>query len=69
VKTNYFHSLILFSLLISAMTMALYAFRNYSNQELAFTVFFVVLALFFLTLVILGVFFNRKNSGMERRNR
>ena len=60
--------LILFSLLISAVTMGLFAYTNYTEGHPGYGLTFVFLCLFFIALVIWGVIRNyriskKKNNG------
>ena len=57
VKTN---PLILVGLTISSITMVLYAYRSYSNQEIGHGIIFTLLFTFLIGLVIWGIIRNKK---------
>lgn len=63
VKVN---PLILVALTISLITMVLYAYRSYSNQEIGNSVTFTILSFFILGLVIWGIFRNKKIEYANR---
>ncbi|MDT8860380.1 hypothetical protein N0O92_09050 [Alkalihalobacillus sp. MEB130] len=61
------HPFILIALLASSISMALYAYRNFSNQEIGFGVTFTLLSLFLIGLTISGFKRNRKiDAELER---
>ncbi|MCM3610532.1 hypothetical protein M4S82_04660 [Planococcus sp. MERTA32b] len=57
------HPLILVSLLFSSISMALYAFRNFSANETAYGIVFILLSIFMMGLVFYGIVRNRRVSG------
>ncbi len=54
------HPLIILALIISSISMALYAYRNYSNQEIGSGIVFTVLFIFLVGLVIHSIMRNKK---------
>lgn len=57
------HPLILVALLISSITMGLYAYRNFSEGETAYGLVFVLLCIFVLGLVLYGIVRNGRISS------
>ncbi|ARF18647.1 hypothetical protein [Sporosarcina ureae] len=57
VKINPF---ILLALTFTSITWALYAYRSYSNQEIAYGIIFTSLSIIFISLVIWGFVRNKK---------
>ncbi|GAB3792339.1 hypothetical protein [Virgibacillus kimchii] len=54
------HPFILLALTFSSISMAMYAYRNFANQEIGNGVIFSILFLFLVGLVISGFIRNRK---------
>ncbi|MFV8830131.1 hypothetical protein [Alkalihalobacterium sp. APHAB7] len=54
------HPLIILALLMSSISMALYAYRNYINQEIGYGVVFTVLFIFLIGIVIHSIMRNKK---------
>ncbi|WP_203332358.1 hypothetical protein [Planococcus beigongshangi] len=56
------HSFILAALLFSSIAMAMYAYQNFSIDEVGYGTVFAILCLFFVGLVIFGVMKNRETA-------
>jgi len=57
--------LLLFALSTSALSMGMYAYRNYTNQKVGFGIILSLLCLFFVGLVICGFVRNKKIDNKE----
>ncbi|WP_226641601.1 hypothetical protein [Mesobacillus subterraneus] len=51
---------IILSLILSSITMALYAYRNFANQELGYGIVFTALFLFLIGMALYGFIRNQK---------
>ncbi|WP_164217156.1 hypothetical protein [Virgibacillus sp. YIM 98842] len=60
------HPLILIALCFSSISMAMYAYRNFTNHETGNGIVFSVLFLFLVGLVIWGIIRNRKIKKESR---
>jgi len=58
--------LILVGLFISSISMSLYAYRSYSNQEMGHGIIFTLLFIFLIGLVIWGIVRNKKIDHKSR---
>lgn len=56
---------IIFSLILSSITMALYAYQNFANQEIGYGVVFTILFLFLIGMALYGLIRNQK---MNKKN-
>jgi NADH:ubiquinone oxidoreductase subunit K len=63
------HPLILVSLMISAITMALFAYRTYSLENTGNTAVFMGLAVFCGALAVSGAARNRKTAELNNRKK
>lgn len=54
------HPFIILSLTLSSITMALYAYQNFENQEIGYGIVFTVLFLFLSGMAIYGFIRNQK---------
>lgn len=54
------HPFLIFSLILSSITMALYAYRNFNNQEIGYGMVFSVLFLFLIGMAVYGFIRNKK---------
>jgi lipopolysaccharide export LptBFGC system permease protein LptF len=61
------HPLILLALCFSSISMAMYAYRNFANQEVGNSVVLTVLFIFFVGLVISGLIRNKKIKNESER--
>lgn len=59
------HPFILLALTLSSISMAMYAYRNFANQETGNGIVFSVLFLFLVGLVISGLVRNKKIKELE----
>lgn len=55
-----FHPLILLSLFINAIAMGMFTFENYEENNIGYTVTFIILCLFLIVLIIYGLIRNSK---------
>ena len=60
------HPLLILTLFISSISMSIYAYRGYSNQEIGQGIIFTLLFILFSGLVVLGIINNQK---IERENK
>ncbi|MDL4840233.1 hypothetical protein [Aquibacillus rhizosphaerae] len=61
------HPLIILALIMSSIAMALYAYRNYTNQEIGYGIVFTVLFIFLISMVIQSVRRNRKINNVNNK--
>ncbi len=54
---------IIFSLILSSITMALYAYHNSANQEIGYGVVFTILFLFLIGMALYGLIRNQKMNN------
>ncbi|UCZ54262.1 hypothetical protein LGQ02_05730 [Bacillus shivajii] len=54
------HPLIILTLIMSSISMGIYAYQNYTNQEMGYGILFTLLFIFLIGLVIFGLMRNRK---------
>lgn len=54
------HPLILLSLFINAIAMGMFAYENYNENNIGYTVTFIILCLFLIVLTIYGFIRNSK---------
>jgi len=62
------HPLILVALCFSSISMAMYAYRNFANQEIGNGIVLTVLFLFLVGLVIFGLLRNRRIKNEKSDN-
>lgn len=55
-----FHSLTLIALTISSITMALYAYQNFTAEETSYGIVFIFLSILLMAMVVYGFVRNRK---------
>ncbi|KAB7672078.1 hypothetical protein [Bacillus sp. B1-b2] len=60
------HPLILFSLLINAIAMGMFAFENYKENNIGYTVTFIILCLFLIVLTGYGLVRNNKINRISK---
>lgn len=60
------HPLILFSLLIIAIAMGMFAFENYKENNIGYTVTFIILCLFLIVLTGYGLVRNNKINRISK---
>lgn len=61
------HPFIILTLITSSISMGIYAYRNFTNQEIAYGIFFTLLFIFLLGLVIFGFIRNRKIDNEKNK--
>lgn len=59
------HPLILAALIISSVTMAINAYRNFRSEEMGYGIVFMFLCLFLAGMVIFGIAKNRTSAKEE----
>ncbi|WP_156969535.1 hypothetical protein [Jeotgalibacillus campisalis] len=60
--------LIIFALIVSSISMALYAYGNFNNQEIAYGAAFTVLFFLFIVLVFYSVLRNKKINYEDNKS-
>ncbi|MEH7389332.1 hypothetical protein [Bacillus sp. JJ1474] len=60
------HPLILLSLFINAIAMGMFAFENYKENDIGYTVTFMIICLFLIVLTIYGLI---RNSKIDHTNK
>jgi ABC-type transport system involved in multi-copper enzyme maturation permease subunit len=63
VKTS---PLIFLGLFFSSISMLIYAYKNYANQEIGYGIIFTLLFIFLIGLVFLGI---RRNKKIDQKKR
>ena len=61
------HPLIIFALIMSSISMALYAYRNYTSQEIGYGIVFTILCIFLFEIVIHSIIRNRKINNEKTK--
>lgn len=61
------HPLIILTLIMSSISMGMYAYRNFNNLETAYGIFFTLLSIFLIGLVVFGIIRNRKVENEKNK--
>ncbi|OIJ14566.1 hypothetical protein BKP37_08065 [Anaerobacillus alkalilacustris] len=61
------HPLTIFTLMMSSILMALYAYLNYINQEIGYGIVFTALFIFLIGLVIHSIMRNKKINNEKTK--